>query len=94
MSHFYDTRSLTRLALSGKIKTQGTTEKAHKEAKMKVKYLGYGQSEFEIGRIYDVLTIEDGWYRIMNENHDEELFPPKAFEIIDGAESNVVLVIA
>ncbi len=61
---------------------------------MKVKYLGYGQSEFEVGRIYDVLTIEDGWYRIMNENHDEELFPPKAFEIIDGAESNVVLVIA
>ena len=94
MSYFYDTRSLTRLALSGKIKTQGTTEKTHKEAKMKVKYLGYGQSEFEIGRIYDVLTIEDGWYRIMNENHDEELFPPKAFEIIDGAESNVVLVIA
>lgn len=61
---------------------------------MKVKYLGYGPSAFVVGRIYEVLTIEDGWYRIMNEQHEECLFPPRAFEVVEGAENNVILVIA
>ena len=61
---------------------------------MRVRYLGYGQSEFNIGQIYEVLTIENGWYRIMNENHDECLFPPRAFEVVEGEEASVVLRIA
>lgn len=63
---------------------------------MRVKYLGlgYGQSKFNIGQIYEVLTIENGWYRIMNENHDECLLPPKAFEVVEGSASSVVLRIA
>ena len=35
---------------------------------MKVKYLGYGQSVFNIGQIYEVLSIEEGWYRMPDEN--------------------------
>ncbi|MBQ2810513.1 MAG: hypothetical protein IKA43_06755 [Clostridia bacterium] len=61
---------------------------------MRVKYLGYGPSAFEIGKIYEVLTIENGWYRIMNENHDECLFPPRAFEVVEGEETSVILVVA
>lgn len=61
---------------------------------MKVKYLGYGQSVFNIGQIYEVLSIEEGWYRIMNENHEECLFPPRAFETVEGSESKVSLVIS
>ena len=60
---------------------------------MRVKYLGYGNDIFKIGKVYEVLAIEDGWYRIMNENHDECVFPPKAFEVVDGEEKNVVLII-
>lgn len=60
---------------------------------MKVKYLGYGKSVFKIGSVYEVLSIEDGWYRIMDENQEESLFPPRAFEIIDGEEKNVVLIV-
>lgn len=61
---------------------------------MKVKYLGYGESIFKIGNVYEVLAIEDGWYRIMDENQEESLFPPRAFEIVDGEEKNVILVVA
>ena len=61
---------------------------------MKVKYLGYGQNAFNVGEIYEVLTIENGWYRIMNENHDECLFPPRVFEVVEGEEASVVLRIA
>lgn len=61
---------------------------------MKVRYLGYGKSVFKIGKIYEVLTIEDGWYRIMDENQEESLFPPRAFEIVEGEVNNVVLVVA
>ncbi|MBO5212430.1 MAG: hypothetical protein J6B60_02700 [Clostridia bacterium] len=61
---------------------------------MKVKYVGCKNSIFKIGKIYEVLTIEDGWYRIMNENKEEILLPPSYFEIVDGEEKNVVLIIA
>ena len=61
---------------------------------MKVRYLGYGQSVFEIGTVYEVLSIENGWYRIINENQEESLFPPRAFEVVDGEEKNVALVVA
>ncbi|MBQ8163185.1 MAG: hypothetical protein IJZ93_02300 [Clostridia bacterium] len=61
---------------------------------MKVKYIGCKNSIFKRGKIYEVLTIEDGWYRIMNEEKEEKLLPPSAFEIVDGEEKNVVLIIA
>ena len=61
---------------------------------MKVKYLGYGTNSLKIGKTYEVLTIEDGWYRVMNENSEEELLPSRAFEIVDGDENNVVLIVS
>lgn len=64
---------------------------------MKVKYIGYRNGYknllFKRGRIYEVLVIEEGWYRIMNENKDECVLPPSLFEIVDGEEKNVVLQI-
>ena len=35
------------------------------------------------GKVYDVLTIERGWFRIMTELDDDYLFPPEMFEVIE-----------
>ena len=49
---------------------------------MKVKYVGSDIVGLDIGKIYDVISIENGWYRIMSELDEDYLFPPEAFEII------------
>ncbi|MFI3209044.1 MAG: hypothetical protein R3Y24_09430 [Eubacteriales bacterium] len=50
---------------------------------MKVKYLG--KTEFLVltnEKIYDVLSIEKGWYRIIDDSGEDYLYPPKYFEEI------------
>lgn len=52
----------------------------------KVKYIGGLKTEVEvlvIDKIYDVMSIEKGWYRIYCELHDDYLFPPEMFEIVE-----------
>ncbi|MCD8368906.1 MAG: hypothetical protein LUC94_01000 [Clostridiales bacterium] len=34
------------------------------------------------GKIYDVIAVERGWYRIKAELEEDYLFPPEAFEIV------------
>ncbi len=51
---------------------------------MKVKYIGTTETlAFEEGKVYDVLSIEKGWYRIMTELDEDYLFSPTQFEIIE-----------
>lgn len=51
---------------------------------MKVKYIGTTETlALEKDKVYDVLAIEKGWYRIMTELDEDYLFPPKQFEIIE-----------
>ena len=52
---------------------------------MKVKYIGekYLGRAFEKDKIYEVISIEKGWYRIMTELDEDYLFPPELFEIIE-----------
>ncbi len=33
-------------------------------------------------RIYEVLSIEKGWYRIVDDSGEDYLYPPEHFEII------------
>ena len=49
---------------------------------MKVRYLGKDLVAVTFGKVYDVLSIEKGWYRIMTEIDEDYLFPPEAFEIV------------
>ena len=51
---------------------------------MKVKYKG--ETSFFIvfkGRIYDVLSVEKGWYRIVDDSGADYLYPPEMFDIIE-----------
>ncbi len=51
---------------------------------MKVKYIGdYYKVSLINGKIYDVIKIEDGWYRIVDETEEDYLFSPTEFEIIE-----------
>ncbi len=51
---------------------------------MKVKYLGESDPlELINGKIYDVISVEKGWYRIVDETKEDYLYPPQAFEIVE-----------
>lgn len=51
---------------------------------MKVKWKGE-TSELVLtnGKIYDVISIEKGWYRIVDDSGEDYLYPPEKFEIIN-----------
>ena len=56
---------------------------------MKVRYIGKDYVTFRAGKIYEVISIEKGWYRIMTELDEDYLFPPKLFEIVEGSADDV-----
>ena len=51
---------------------------------MKVKYTGtYYRVVFDKNKVYDVISVENGWCRIMTELDEDGLFPPDCFEIVE-----------
>ena len=51
---------------------------------MKVKFTGSFETlALEKGKIYDVLSVEKGWFRIMTELDEDYLFPPEVLEIVE-----------
>lgn len=52
---------------------------------MKVKYIGKTESlMLTNGTIYEVIFVEKGWYRIIDESGEDYLYPPEQFEIIEN----------
>lgn len=53
-------------------------------AMMKVKFLG--KTSFLMlthDKIYDVLSVEKEWYRVIDDSDDDYLYPPELFEIVE-----------
>lgn len=50
---------------------------------MKVKYINKSDVSLENGKIYDVISIEKGWYRIIDDTGGSYLFSPEEFEIVE-----------
>ena len=51
---------------------------------MKVKYIGKAKTiALKKEKVYDVLSVEKGWFRIMTELDEDYLFPPNQFEVVD-----------
>lgn len=51
---------------------------------MTVKYIADHETlALTKGKVYEVISIERGWYRIMTELDDDYLFPPEAFDIVE-----------
>lgn len=50
---------------------------------MKIRFIGISDPVYMInGKIYDVLSIENGWYRIIDEEGEDYLYPQELFEIV------------
>ena len=51
---------------------------------MKVRFLGkFDTLALVKDKVYDVMAVEKGWYRIMTELEEDYLFPPEHFEIVE-----------
>lgn len=51
---------------------------------MKIKWKG--KTEFLVltnGKVYDVISVERGFYRIIDDSGEDYLYPPDNFEIIE-----------
>lgn len=57
---------------------------------MKAKYTGETSPlELTHDKIYKVLSIEKGWYRIVDDSDDDYLYPPDEFEIVEPNDGTV-----
>jgi len=50
---------------------------------MKIKYKGESSVSLTNGKIYNVLSVERGRYRIIDDTDDDYLFDPEEFEIVE-----------
>lgn len=51
---------------------------------MKVRFIGETDPIYMInGKIYEILSIENGWYRIIDEEGEDYLYPPELFQVVD-----------
>jgi hypothetical protein len=51
---------------------------------MKVKFLGESNPLALLsGKVYEVLSVEKGWYRIVDETGEDYLYPSEDFEIVE-----------
>lgn len=51
---------------------------------MKVKWKGETESlVLTKDKIYDVVSVEKGWYRIVDDSGEDYLYPPDKFEIVE-----------
>lgn len=58
---------------------------------MRVRYLGASDPLMLLhGKIYEVLSIEYGYYRIVDETDDDYLYDSDAFEIVEGGEVRII----
>ena len=51
---------------------------------MKVKYIGESDYSMTHGKEYEVMAIEQTYYRIVDNSNEDYLYPPDEFEIIEG----------
>lgn len=50
---------------------------------MKVKYIGKSDVSLTNGKIYEVIAIEESWYRIIDDTNEDYLFSPEELEIVE-----------
>lgn len=51
---------------------------------MKAKYIGETSPlELTNGEIYQVLSVEKDWYRVVDDTGDDYLYPPNVFEVLN-----------
>jgi hypothetical protein len=41
-----------------------------------------GHSDLIAGKVYEVLAVEEDWYRVVDESGEDYLYPPNLFEVV------------
>ena len=67
--------------------------------KLKVKYIGKREvdvpNSYKIfmdvlpGKVYEVVSVENGWYRLIDESEEDYLYPPENFEEVAENEQDI-----
>jgi hypothetical protein len=50
---------------------------------MKIKYIEKSSASLTNEKIYEVIGIEEDWYRIIDDTEEDYLFNPDVFEIVE-----------
>lgn len=54
---------------------------------IKVKKIKYKNETISLcltkNKIYEVISVENGWYRIVDDSGEDYLYPPEQFEIVE-----------
>lgn len=51
---------------------------------MRIKYIGHIDNvHLTKNKLYEVIRIEEGWFRILNDAGEVEKYPPFLFEVYD-----------
>ena len=51
---------------------------------MKIRYTGETSFlELTNGDIYEVISVEKGWYRVVDDSGEDYLYPPDEFEVVE-----------
>ena len=51
---------------------------------MKVRYKGETSFlELTHDKLYDVVSVEKGWYRVVDDSGEDYLYPPEDFEVVE-----------
>ena len=59
---------------------------------MKVQYIGERKVDIIPNKIYEVLSIEHDWYRIVDESGEDYLYAPGQFKIVESAPPSPILM--
>lgn len=52
---------------------------------MKVGYIKENHKQIDLiqGKVHEVMAIEKGWYRLIDESEEDYLYPPRLFEVVE-----------
>lgn len=57
---------------------------------MKIQYLGETSFlELTNGKVYNVISVEKGWYRIVDDSGEDYLYPPDEFAVVVSDDGTV-----
>jgi len=63
---------------------QGLSPESSASQVRRVRYAGKTSAAMLThGRIYDVLSVERKWYRIIDDTGEDYLYPPECFDIVE-----------
>lgn len=81
---FMPTSPRTRRVLTEGKRTK-QKQGGEKRGSMRAKYIG--KTDFLVlthGKLYEILSVEKDWYRVIDDSGEDYLYPPELFELLEN----------